>query len=282
MNLVKAYLLTKGGYASLDTAKHGLSEKLTPGGTELVDAYLEAFPVSGTNLNLFDAFLKVVAGRALSVQSRYDLKVLMPQIVLGHRLWADAVGQEERFLQLPRIDFVHNKTNKQIWLDLFAYRGVLGRLGLSQSDLLQGAGLNSSFRVVEPGENIGGDKLIRLEQTGPLAYTDRPSDRVPGLVAVLRNKVWTTVLNTPPYRRYYLYVCPTAEQPFVLPQILATYALIYYLGSITRYRPHHFDAIMSGEYGPFIAAVLNDQPMQFVYLMASEFSEQEVTKAAII
>jgi hypothetical protein len=55
-----------------------------------------------------------------------------------------------------------------------------------------------------------------------------------------------------------------------------------YLGSIVRYRPHHFDRILASQYGPFIEAFLNDQPTQFIYLMASEFAEKEVTRAAIV
>jgi hypothetical protein len=110
----------------------------------------------------------------------------------------------------------------------------------------------------------------------------RKSSRVLGLVATLRHKLWRTVLATPPYRKYYLYAAPPEEHLQVLPQILSIYAITYYLGSITRYRPHHFDAILSSSFGPFIEAFLNDQPSQFIYLMASEFAEKEVTKAAIV
>jgi hypothetical protein len=45
---------------------------------------------------------------------------------------------------------------------------------------------------------------------------------------------------------------------------------------------HHFDRILGDLYGPFVEAFLNDQPAQFTYLMASEFAEKEVTKAAIV
>jgi hypothetical protein len=102
------------------------------------------------------------------------------------------------------------------------------------------------------------------------------------VVDIVRHHLWRTILIMPPYRRYYLYAAPAAEHPQVLPQVLSIYTLTYYLGSIVRYRPHHFDVILEGEYGPFIEAFLNDQPAQFIYLMASEFAEKEVTKAAIV
>ena len=44
----------------------------------------------------------------------------------------------------------------------------------------------------------------------------------------------------------------------MLPQILSIYAITFYLSSIVRYRPHHFDLILDGAFGPFIEAFLND------------------------
>ena len=282
LNLVKTYLLTVGAYPSLDQAKHGLSEKLDPGKKELVDAYLNAFPVSAKDLNIFDAFLKAVAGPTASVQPRYELEVLLPQIVLGHRLWTGAAMQRERFVRLPEIEFAWNETSKELWLKVFVYKEIFPRLGLSRNELLSGAKLSQSFRPVRFDQPPNGNDVVCFEQKKATAYSGRPSDKLPDLVSELKCRLWTTVTNALPYRRYYVYVCPLGERAHVLPQLLATYAIMYYLGSITRYRPHHFDSIMRGEYGPFIASVLNDQPMQFVYLMASEFAQQEVTKAAII
>jgi len=60
------------------------------------------------------------------------------------------------------------------------------------------------------------------------------------------------------------------------------YAITYYLGSITRYRPHHFDSILEGSFGPLVEAFLNDQPAQFRYLTASKFARREVTRAALV
>ena len=91
-----------------------------------------------------------------------------------------------------------------------------------------------------------------------------------------------TVSTVTPYRRYYVYLCPPAERPALLPQLLSIYAISYYLGSITRYRPHHFDLVSTGTLGPRIQDFITGQPLQFIYLMASEFSEQDVTKPAIL
>lgn len=98
----------------------------------------------------------------------------------------------------------------------------------------------------------------------------------------LRPLLWEAVSSSPPYRRYYLYHCPTAEATLVLPQLASIYATMYFLSSITRYRPHHFHRLLDGAYGPFIESFLNDQPQQFLFLMASSFNERDVTKAALV
>jgi hypothetical protein len=72
------------------------------------------------------------------------------------------------------------------------------------------------------------------------------------------------------------------ERAAVLPQLLSVYALMYYLGSITRYRPQHFDAILTSSYGSQIEEFIAGQPTQFIYLMASEFALREVTQPSIV
>jgi YaaC-like Protein len=60
------------------------------------------------------------------------------------------------------------------------------------------------------------------------------------------------------------------------------YITTFFLGSITRYRPHQFQRLLNSQYGAQIEAILNEMPLQFVYLMASEFLKRDVSKAAIV
>jgi hypothetical protein len=72
------------------------------------------------------------------------------------------------------------------------------------------------------------------------------------------------------------------EDAQTLPQLLSIYAISYYLGSITRYRPHHFPAINDGAFGPRIQDFISGQPQQFLYLLASEFARREIAKPSIL
>lgn len=75
---------------------------------------------------------------------------------------------------------------------------------------------------------------------------------------------------------------PAGEAAQTLPQLLSIYALAYYLGSITRYRPHHLPTITDSVYGPRVQDFITGQPQQFLYLLASEFARREIAKPSIL
>ena len=172
--------------------------------------------------------------------------------------------------------------NGQIWLRFGIVRGDLARLGVTQTTFLARAQLAGSWRPVAAPTGGNADTLW-FEQLTPTNYTRGwlPNSVQP-LIDTIKLHIWQVVSSMPPYRHYYLYLPPSSEHPFVLPQILSSYAAMYYFGSITRYRPHHFDKILSGPYGPFVESFIHDQPSQMLFLMASEFAKRDVTRAAIV
>ncbi|MFZ2052412.1 MAG: YaaC family protein [Solirubrobacteraceae bacterium] len=64
-------------------------------------------------------------------------------------------------------------------------------------------------------------------------------------------------------------------------QIEAMWALIFYLGSVVRYRPHRFE-ITNGHYGPFADEFIAVQAEQLLYLLASEICRRAISRPAII
>jgi hypothetical protein len=58
----------------------------------------------------------------------------------------------------------------------------------------------------------------------------------------------------------------------------AVYAVMFYLGSITRYRPYEFDAIVSGGYSWLVHEFLATQPLQFSYGLASYLAGIDVVR----
>jgi hypothetical protein len=282
LNVAKTLILVRMPGTALDSAKHGLAERLRVGGRELLDAYLEAKP-TGNKPEIFDLLLKAIRGNGLTAQTDFDVPALMRQVVTGHRLYLGATGKAtESFLAPRRIEILHDSDTRRIWLRMAIASGDLARLGVGQQRLLQATTLAPNWHAVSPPTNAE-PNCVWLEMTSTKQYQQGwIADKIMPVIEDVRNRLWQTVLSVPPYRAYYLYLPPVAELASVLPQILSSYALFFYFGSITRYRPHHFDRILAGPLGAFTESLLNDQPSQLLFLLASEFARRDVAKAAIV
>ena len=283
LNLAKAFVLQRKLRVEYARAQHGLQEELHPGGTEFVNSFLKAYRSKPSAVNIFDDLQAALFGNKFPNAGKvFDLQRLLPQLVQGHRVWCEAARASERFVEVSRIDYMHDEAAKTIWLVLNFFDDDLTRFGFSHSKLMNESCLNTNFREVTSTEIIGGRQLLKFEQSAPVTYTGRASDKIAELVKMVRPSLWTTVMTIPPYRKNYVYLCPTGELPNQMEQLLSIYACFYYLGSITRYRPHLFEPILQGRFGAHIQEIITNIPQQFVYLMASEFSQREVAHAPLV
>lgn len=287
MNLVKAFCLTRGTRSTFDKAQHGLSETLRqPGNKELTDAYLKAFPSPSSRgeLQNFSEFMNALSGSQLSGQQDLDLPFLLPQIVSGHRLWSVAATKRERFVALHEIRPMCNKTTKEMWLNLYFVADDIFRARINRKDLLSQAGLTGKVDEVSCSEpSREGRRLICFQQVQPaISSTAKLANHLQTLFDGFKQNLWTTVLAVPPYRQYYVYLRPPAEASQVVHQLLSIYAIAYYLGSITRYRPHHFPLITDSAFGPMVQDYIASTPLQFLYLMASEFARRDIARPSTV
>jgi len=91
--------------------------------------------------------------------------------------------------------------------------------------------------------------------------------------ALVRAGVWSVLTSTG--YRYYLGAVP---QRYRLPQLASVYATMFYLGSVTRYRPYDYETILGGRYAWLVEEFLATQPTQFLYLLASQLTGVEVVQ----
>jgi YaaC-like protein len=240
---------------------------------------------SAAKSEVFDLLLIAIRGNGLAASTNFDLLPLMRQVVTGHRLYLGATGKAtENFLSPKDMEILHDPTAHNIWLRMAIASGDLPRVGVGIKKLLNATSLAPNWRAVAvPQSGPEATNLVWIEMTAPARYQQGYlADKIMPVVNQVRHHIWQTVLSVPPYRANYLFLPPVAEAPFVLPQIISSYAIFFYFGSITRYRPHHFDRILDGKYGAFTESFLNDQPSQLLFLFASEFARRETAKAAIV
>jgi hypothetical protein len=272
LNLAKTFILTSKTAASLTAARHGLGEDRGAGADELSGAGVK-FVDDANKLNIFPLLIRALGYQVPQNGTRSAVLDLFPEVVVGHRLRREA-GGAERYIPVEVV-LAHDPAQQLMWTNLFVEPGDLSRFNFSHRKLIDEGGLAGRFREVR--SPVTG--FLCFEELAPLEYGDRPSDQIAELVSRNRPLLWRIATSTPPYRRYYLYVSPTRTD---WPQVASLYALIFYFGSVTRYRPHIFNDILAGPYGAFVSEFVAAQPEQLLYLLASEVCEREVVKPAII
>jgi hypothetical protein len=284
LNIAKAFIISRGIQPTLAQIKHGINEAVSPGGREFENAYIQFWrsPNPRGELQAFDEFMQALGGLRPPNGQHYPLVHLVPQILSGHRLWADAASAQERFVALQRVQFIENRSSRTVWLRLYLFADDVRRLGYTQNALLIDAQVAADYRKVRCTEKVDGRELICIEQRVTRTFIRHGVDLAAELVGDIKARLWATVGSSPPYRRYYLYLCPAAERQNVISQLASIYALTFYLGSVTRYRPNAFNTLLEGEYGPRVAEFVSGQPAQFIYLMASEFSRRDITRPSIV
>jgi hypothetical protein len=285
LNLGKCLATYQGNVSLGPRIKHGLSERLptTPGAVH-GDLSILRSQDQDSAFAKFSAALndRLPPGAPPNNHATIRSQDFLAQILIGHRVWCRAEQIKERFISLRDIRYRHNSASNEIWLSVRMHKDDLTRFGYSLTSAAASLNLGGggAFRgVVCNARDNDGRELIEFEMVNPLLYPNRPSEAILQLSQQMRRSLWRSVTSYPPYRKYYIYIPTTAQT--VVSQLQSLYISAYYFGSITRYKPYSFSAILESDIGPFVQEFFTNQPSQFLYLVASEFAGQEVTKAAI-
>jgi hypothetical protein len=274
LNVGKALLRSRAFPHPLERAHHGLQD-LSAGVADPTLVNIKTMGPSTTSPRVSRELLSTLGYSPPALGTVYVASDLMAQVVVGHRLWREATGESERFLVVERIEMVEDTSAK-----LFVDWPTMRRHGIRQKDFIVRSGLTGLFKLVSD-PHIDPDKLC-LEQVAPVPYNHRATDEVMKSVDLVRPYLWRIVSAVPgtSYRRYHLYLAaPTSMR---LTQFEAAWALLYYLGSVVRYRSHRFDDIASGPFGPFVDEFIAAQPDRLLYLFASEMCRREVARPAFV
>ena len=184
---------------------------------------------------------------------------------------------------IERLEFINDPTARQLWLRLWLRRGDLRRYSLTHARVLNEGGLAGTFAEVNVRSLTADPDLLCLEQITPIAYTGRPTDVALIAVESCRNLLWRMITVSPNdgYRRYYLHLTPPSESTRQ-PQVASLWMLIFFFGSVVRYRPQAFAAMTRGRFGAWINDFVAAQPEQLLFMLASEIRQREVARPAIV
>lgn len=278
LNLSKAYAVAKGNTGLAGRTGHGVS--LPPNKPRQIQGALIKFERPGpTRPGVFQELLKLLDASPAVLASDLKLGQLLPQILPGHRLWCYAADRQERFIPVERFEARHASRLKQVWLNLYVDRDDLDRLGISETKVMAEGNLASEFEIADDPSCLDS---VCFQQRNPESYSADAAEALFRVVRRVRNNIWETVKVASPYRKAYIYCSPISERKVRLPQMLSVYLLMFFLGSVTRYTPLYFEDLLESPYGPLLETFISESPMQFLYLMASEILDREISKPAII
>jgi hypothetical protein len=221
---------------------------------------------AANNCQLFPEMVRRLAGsHSPKLPATFRVLDLLAEIPAIHRTYCMTMGAESRFCPVKSVEVLRD--NEAVWARVsFAKhdRDIKSAVKLLAAD--------SDFReVFHPVCSKNAGEL--WFETKPRRYhSNRGIDAAIGVTAsrVRRSGVWAIV--TPNGYSWYFFGAPTKSR---LPSYCSAYAVMFYLGSITRYKPYDFHKIVKG-YAWLINEFLDTQPAQVLHILASTIAGSEV------
>lgn len=267
LNLVKAALLIKG-HPLPPAAKHGIYDPRANSRKRLRFEGQKVHVVGRAHdhSEIFPEFMAALGWSKYLPRSYrvMDLLRLIPSI---HRTFVTVVECKSTFTPISRMAILHK--DSELWLRIhFATRDrdVADSLPVLRSR----HGFATYLNQVE--SQVDGEVWF---ETPKVAGKKRGFDTAIATLATRMRRIGVAPILTSQGYRYYF--CNVAPRDFV-PYLAASLGVIFYLGSITRYKPEVFDKIVSGKHSWVIAEFLATQPTQFLYSLASELAQVDVVR----
>lgn len=163
-------------------------------------------------------------------------------------------------------------------------RNVFLQMGLDRKDddvtiTLPQLRASSSFRklfaeVHVPPEHWSDRNIIWFESDLFEGKTQTVNSALRALGKAIKPLGFSSILTAMGYRHYVLCVPKTK----LLPPLAVIYAVMFYFGSITRYKPYDFDRIVEDKYSWLVSEFLKTQPNQFLHGLAGHIAGVDVVQ----
>lgn len=207
-----------------------------------------------------------------------------------HRAYSEIYRKPEFFIKI--MDHTLFRRGRELY-----FRGDLGSLNMTEAEELVKAGykiLNFKDNVCYASSIQNGTIINWSEDTGPtypglkdghyyyfcsitMRYSKAPTHLEYYNLSneIRKDGVWYYIGSN----GYTVYISKCLEPSFRYSQESIIYMMMFYLGSITRYRPHLFDSLFSNKEQWLVSEFLKTQPKQYLYLLTAQILGQQVTKA---
>jgi YaaC-like Protein len=273
LNLSKALLSTVHSQKDIDSAVHGISDPAdnAKGYMALSKQKIRThsmpkrFSVFSNLCAYFGANHLTASGIDLSV------KDMIGQIPSIHRAFMIAFGKTSSFIKMRVPEFLELKGTPhtgEFWLEFELQKEDFGNLSCKQTELLAGFGQYFST-IASSGES----DICRVTSRRYKYAARNKATLIAGMQAELRKMVTTIVLPD----GYLYYLMSPKDHSMVVPSPISIYAVMFYLGSIVRYRPYAFDKLVEKKHTWVIDEFMQICPRQFIIMIINELTQSEIS-----
>lgn len=252
LNLTKAFLLVRGYDLESTTEYHGLS--LNSSDTDQLTISKNS---TGGGINIFHSFAKEL-GYTLNSSDKILLKDMVSNLPEIHEMTFNLglLNKSKRKFLPIKIEFVSNegrwsKLKYRIYYEKKHknnYRVEKFRTGILNTSL-------QKIDDIDEQESYCSITVKNLTHTSDTSWCSNYSD----LCEEIRKLNIRLMLTRQGYK-YYLDL-----QPDKYDVLLYRYALMFYIGSVARYRPTLNEEILEGDYKAIISETMKSTPKQFLY-----------------
>ncbi len=206
---------------------------------------------------MFPELLTLLSG-APTLRGTESLKGLIKQIPSIHRTYCRISRAPGHFLLISQVDVL--QSGGQIWA-----RFAIRRSDAGASRLFQRIARSRAFKKHLAQVHSPNSDQLWFETAAVPGHRKGVDNGIRRLAARLKGLGVTSILTRGGYRLYLSDIPPRLR----LPHPAASFAVMFYLGSVTRYKPYDFDKIIDGPYGWAVKEFLATEPGQFLYTFAS-------------
>ncbi len=261
LNLAKVLLLQRGGSLPAKVG-HGLFDPRANSKAIIAinNQVVEMKPWAANHSELFPDLVRTLAPSHAMKRRRFRIRRLLQEVPAIHRTF-EATGGDGILLPVEKFELLSD--GAEVWARM--QLALDDRYANLRKQLLPRPAFRAVWTRVADAERV-------TLQSSAFEYRGAQLDGVIGRLADrIRQTGLRVLLTHGGYVNYFI----APHRPDSLPQLANAYAVMFYLGSITRYRPDEYQQLID-EHAWLVNEFMETQTVQFLYLMASELAGTEV------
>lgn len=274
LNLVKLYLLLKDDSLSLVSPHHGIIESPDSRTRTTFAVTKEMIRIAErkNRTNILNEFCYQLAGFRFPADKELYVKDLLLQVPSIHRTYCHSTRKRELFYFIDSGGFKRDTNSREVWATIYIPRSAFSEM--KEKEELKKRKYFKDMFVREVMTDERHNQCCCFESK-IYSYTRSYIDVVGNITKDLAKAGIMAIVTNDGYRYYMINIDKNIRQP----QLIAAYLLMFYFGSIVRYRPHMLESLLTKDkYGWVIKEFLETQGEQFIHMMTAEILEREILK----